>query len=91
MDDSGSPIEMGRYYFRQALQDSDLETCYRANIAMLLHDRYGMKDHEQYNRAAAEILVMICDDNYLELQTKHDRNKDKKLYLNGLNHCMEVE
>ena len=28
--------------FKKALEDPGLEIAYRANIAMLLHDRYGM-------------------------------------------------
>ena len=80
-----------RAKFKKALEDPGLEIAYRAVIAMLLYDRYGMNDHEKYNRAAAEILAMICDDNYVELLKKHDRNKDKELYKNGLNHCSEVE
>ena len=47
--------------------------------------------HGKYNRAAAEILAMICDDNYVELLKKHDRNKDKELYKNELNYCSEVK
>ena len=69
-----------RLQFRTLLRDPDMEVTYRSNVAMLLNDRYGITDHETRNRAAAEILSLICHDDYIELQKKHDREPKTKFY-----------
>ncbi len=48
--------EMMSYHLKH---DEGLRIAYVANVAMLLHDRYGIKDYEQRNRAANEILDLI--------------------------------
>ena len=40
-------------------EDDDLYQGYQANVAMLLHDRYGITDYEKRNEAADEILSLI--------------------------------
>ena len=41
--------------------DEGLRLGYLANIAMLLHDRYGITGMEERNAAAADILRLIFD------------------------------
>lgn len=41
--------------------DDDLRIGYQANVAMLLHDRYGITDYETRNKAANDILNKIFD------------------------------
>jgi len=48
-----------RRLFRKELENKDLRIGYVANIAMLLHDRYGITDYETRNRAAEDILILI--------------------------------
>jgi hypothetical protein len=46
----------------KALRDDEsLRIGYVSNVAMLLHDRYGITDHETRNRAAEEILELIFE------------------------------
>ena len=40
-------------------KDADLYYGYLANVAMLLHDKYGITDHEKRNQAADDILSLI--------------------------------
>jgi len=40
-------------------KDSGLYEGYRSNIAMLLHDKHGIINHEQRNKAAEAILTLI--------------------------------
>ena len=39
--------------------DEDLYFGYQSNVAMLLHDRYGITEHKERNEAAKEILSLI--------------------------------
>ena len=39
--------------------DEDLYFGYQSNVAMLLHDRYGITGHKKRNEAAEEILNLI--------------------------------
>jgi len=48
-----------RELFRKELEDPDLFFGYQSNIAMLLHDRYGITDHDARNKAAIEILRLM--------------------------------
>ena len=53
-------IEEARKTIREALSnDVDLRWGYVSNIAMLLHDRYGITNFNQRNRAASAILKLI--------------------------------
>ena len=42
-------------------KDVDLNRAYLSNIAMLLHDRYGIVDYTIRNEAADEILKLVFD------------------------------
>lgn len=42
-------------------EDTDLRLGYEANVAMLLHDHYGITGFEQRNQAAKEILNLVFD------------------------------
>lgn len=42
-------------------EDDGLRQGYTANIAMLLSDKYGITDHDQRNRAAADILKLVFE------------------------------
>jgi len=48
-----------REMFRKELEDEGLRIAYIANIAMLLHDRYGITDYKTRNQAASDILKLI--------------------------------
>ena len=41
--------------------DEGLRLAYVANVAMLLHDRYGITDYEPRNKAANDILTLIFE------------------------------
>ena len=42
-------------------EDEGLRIVYVANVAMLLHDRYGITDYEKRNAAAEAILNLIFE------------------------------
>lgn len=42
-------------------EDEGLRIGYQANVAMLLHDRHGITDHEARNKAADDILRLIFE------------------------------
>ncbi len=44
--------------------DPELKYGYQSNIAMLLHDKYGITGYETRNQAALDILEMIFGDYY---------------------------
>ncbi len=52
-----------RKIFLDALEDPGLLIGYQANIAMLLHDKYGITDRDIRNNAAIDILNLILDGN----------------------------
>jgi hypothetical protein len=53
-------IKNARETMRKALErDEDLRWCYVSNVAMLLHDRYGITDYDQRTQAAEDILKLI--------------------------------
>jgi len=53
-------IKKARKVMRKALEkDGSLLVGYVSNIAMLLHDKYGITDYEKRNRAAKDILKLI--------------------------------
>lgn len=57
--------EMARW-----LQDPDIRLGYVANVAMLLHDRYGITDHAARNAAAEDVLQLIFGKPEPESETK---------------------
>jgi len=53
-------IKKARKTMRKAFEkDGSLLVGYVSNIAMLLHDKYGMTNYEKRNRAAKDILRLI--------------------------------
>jgi len=53
-------IKNARETMCKALErDEDLRWGYVSNVAMLLHDRYGITDYDQRNQAAEDILKLI--------------------------------
>ena len=53
-------IEKARETMRDAFEkDPDFKMGYVANIAMLLHDQYGLTDFGERNAAAEDILELI--------------------------------
>ena len=61
MDDRFS-IRLARDIFKKRFEeDEDFRYGYQANIAMLLHDRYGITDHKERNDAANDIMAVIFD------------------------------
>ena len=61
--DSGiKAIAIARQIFKDAFEeDEGFREAYSANIAMLLHDRYGITDHRTRNKAAIEIMEVIFE------------------------------
>lgn len=56
----GEEIKSARKTMCKVLeQDEGLRIAYVSNIAMLLHDRYGITDYNQRNQAAEDILKLI--------------------------------
>lgn len=55
-----NPIKAARQVLRQAfIDDPDFKQSYVSNIAMLLHDSYGVTNYETRNAAAEDILNLI--------------------------------
>lgn len=53
-------IQKARNTIRRAFEsDEHFKYGYVANIAMLLHDRYGITDYDKRNKAAEDILGLI--------------------------------
>ena len=42
-------------------KDEELRFAYQSNIAMLLHDRYGITNWDKRNNAANDIIKLIFD------------------------------
>lgn len=62
IDDGGemNKIQRARNTIRKAFErDKHFKYGYVANIAMLLHDRYGITDFDKRNAAAEDILRLI--------------------------------
>lgn len=56
-------IKRARKKIRKALEnDPGLKLGYVSNIAMLLYDKYGIKDYDERNKAAEDILNLIFGD-----------------------------
>ena len=55
-------IEHARYIFKKSFEENeDFRDSYRANIAMLLYDRYNIKGMKERNQAAKDIMDVIFD------------------------------
>jgi len=55
-----SSVKKARKIMREAFDaDPDFKLGYIANIAMLLHDHYGITDYDKRNAAAEDILKLI--------------------------------
>jgi hypothetical protein len=64
-------IRLARDIFRKHFEkDEGFRTTYQANIAMLLHDRYGITDHKTRNRAANDIMKVIFDAEETDIKKK---------------------
>jgi len=50
-----------RWMARCLRRDEGLKIAYVANVAMLLHDRYGITDHDARTRAAEDILRLVFE------------------------------
>lgn len=51
---------------------------WQSNIAMLLHDRYGITDWDKRNQAATDILNMIYDANWELIDYRKDKDKENE-------------
>jgi len=59
---SVSKIKEARATIRDTFKaDAGLYQSYVANVAMLLHDRYGIMDPVTYDAAARDVLQLIFD------------------------------
>ena len=56
MENSNEFAEARRTMAKHLRDDEGLMIGYQANVAMLLHDRYGITDQETRNKAAKDIL-----------------------------------
>ena len=62
MSKKKTPFQKARGVMGRKLKtDEDLREGYRSNIAMLLHDRYGITSHRRRNQAAEDILNLIFE------------------------------
>lgn len=52
-------VAIARRVIRDALKDEDLKFAYVSNIAMLLYDKYGIREMKKRNQAAEDILNLI--------------------------------
>lgn len=56
------PFKDCRRYMANTLKcDKGLRLSYEANVAMLLHDRHGITDHDKRNAAAKDILHLVFE------------------------------
>jgi len=55
-------IKKARKIIRKALEkDEELKWAYVSNVAMLLHDKYGITEYKTRNQAAEDILKLLFD------------------------------
>jgi predicted transcriptional regulator len=59
---------------------------WRSNIAMLLHDRYGITDWDKRNQAATDILNMIYDAKWKPIDYRKDKENKEMCQL-----CKNIE
>lgn len=69
-------IRLARKIFKDSFeQDDGFRIAYQANIAMLLHDRYGITDIKKRNEAANEIMAVIFDAKNIQPMNFDTENK----------------
>jgi len=61
MDDSAEFKAARRTMAKHLREDEGLRQTYEANVAMLLHDRHGITDHDKRNAAAKDILHLVFE------------------------------
>jgi len=61
MENSNEFAEARRTMAKHLREDEGLMIGYQANVAMLLHDRYGITDYETRNQAAKDILALVFE------------------------------
>lgn len=71
-------ISILEYYAQILDADEGHRLAWQANLAMLLHDRYDIKDFEIRNQAATDILNSIFDRKWEPLGSKKDNCKIKE-------------
>ena len=68
-------IIQAREIFKKAFEEDDsFRNVYKDNIAMLLHDRYGIINYKDRNNAANDIMAVIFDAK--EFKKKKKMKKD---------------
>jgi len=68
-------IIQAREIFKKAFEEDDnFRNVYVANIAMLLHDKYGLINYKDRNAAANDIMAVIFDAK--EFKKKKKTKKD---------------
>lgn len=61
MENSNEFAEARQTMAKHLRDDKGLRLGYEANIAMLLHDRYGITEHKKRNAAAQDILRLVFE------------------------------
>lgn len=75
-------IELARRIFKEAFeQDEYFRDVYRSNIAMLLYDRYGIKEMKERNQAAHDIMEIIFEAKEYKSKKKIRYNTEKDFTL----------
>ena len=70
-------IKLARKLFKSAFEgDNYFRGVYKDNIAMLLHDRYGITDHKTRNEAAKVIMEVIFDAKEIKVEKKKVNKKN---------------
>ena len=74
-------IRLARDIFKKSFEtDEGFRYGYQSNIAMLLHDKYGITDHKLRNEAANDIIDVIFNAKDFRPQ-KDDTNKVSRFEL----------
>jgi len=74
-------IADAREVFKKSFEnDEDFRNGYQANIAMLLHDRYGITDYVTRNEAANDIMAVIFDTKDIKPVISDPKNKIKSRF-----------
>ena len=77
-------IKLARNIFKKEFErDEDFKRSYQANIAMLLHDRYGITGFKERNDAANDIMKVIFD-------AENKNIKEKIEYRNIIKNRFEI-
>lgn len=69
-------IKSARKVFKKSFEeDENFRFVYQSNIAMLLHDRYGIIDFKTRNKAANDIMSVIFDAKNIKPIVLNSKNK----------------